>query len=78
MAFEGFCPSPPSPSPHSPYYQLLERGSARLGHVKNFKERQSYTPSNFEVKKKSAQSQVIQAKKLARVQLLAKAELWGL
>ena len=32
MAIEGF--SPPSPS-HSPYYQLLERGSARLGRVKN-------------------------------------------
>ena len=29
MAIEGF--SPPSPSP---YYKLLERGSARLGHVK--------------------------------------------
>ena len=41
MAIQGFCP-PPSPSPpsppshsHSPYYQLLERGSARLGRVKN-------------------------------------------
>ena len=33
MAIEGF--SPPSPSPPSPYYQLLERGSARLGRVKN-------------------------------------------
>ena len=33
MAIEGFCP--PSPSPHSPYYQLLERGSARLGRFKN-------------------------------------------
>ena len=38
MAIEGFCP-PPSPSlspshSHSPYYQLLERGSARLGRVK--------------------------------------------
>ena len=36
MAIQGFCP-PPSPSPppsHSPYYQLLERGSARLGRVK--------------------------------------------
>ena len=32
MAIQGFCP-PPS---HSPYYQLLERGSARLGRVKNF------------------------------------------
>ena len=32
MAIEGF--SPP-PSPPSPYYQLLERGSARLGRVKN-------------------------------------------
>ena len=42
MAIQGFCPpsppshSPPSHSPsHSPYYQLLERGSARLGRVKN-------------------------------------------
>ena len=35
MAIQGFCPSPPSHSP-SPYYQLLERGSARLGRVKNF------------------------------------------
>ena len=40
MAIQGFCPpSPPSQSPpshsHSPYYQLLERGSARLGRVKN-------------------------------------------
>ena len=35
MAIQGFCP-PPSPSPsHSPYYQLLERGSARLDRVKN-------------------------------------------
>ena len=35
MAIEGFSP-PPSPSPPSPpsYYQLLERGSARLGRVK--------------------------------------------
>ena len=34
MAIEGFSPpSPPSPSP--PYYQLLERGSTRLGRVKN-------------------------------------------
>ena len=37
MAIQGFCP-PPSPSPpshsHSPYYQLLECGSARLGRVK--------------------------------------------
>ena len=32
MAIEGF--SPPSPPPPSPYYQLLERGSARLGRVK--------------------------------------------
>ena len=31
MAIQGFCPPPP-PS-HSPYYQLLERGSARLGRV---------------------------------------------
>ena len=31
MAIQGFCP--PSPFP-SPYYQLLERGSARLGRVK--------------------------------------------
>ena len=31
MAIQGIClPSPPSHS-HSPYYQLLERGSARLG-----------------------------------------------
>ena len=39
MAIQGFCPpspSPPSPS-HSPYYQLLERGSARLGRVKKFR-----------------------------------------
>ena len=43
MAIQGFCPpsppSPPSHSPpshsHSPYYQLRERGSARLGRVKN-------------------------------------------
>ena len=38
MAIQGFCPPPsPSPSPpsHSPYYQLLERGSARLGRVKD-------------------------------------------
>ena len=28
MAIEGFCPPPP------PYYQLLERNSARLGRVK--------------------------------------------
>ena len=37
MAIQGFCPppSPPSPPSHSPYYQLLERGSARLGRVKN-------------------------------------------
>ena len=48
MAIQGFCPpsppfppshsppshSPPSPPSHSPYYQLLERGSARLGRVK--------------------------------------------
>ena len=41
MAIQGFCPpspspshSPPSHSPPSPYYQLLERGSARLGRVK--------------------------------------------
>ena len=40
--FEGFSPppppspSPPSPPSPSPYYQLLERGFARLGHVKNF------------------------------------------
>ena len=27
MAIQGFCPPPP------PYYQLLERGSARLGRV---------------------------------------------
>ena len=36
MAIQGFCPSPPSHSPShspSPYYQLLERGSARLGRV---------------------------------------------
>ena len=33
MAIEGFSPPPPSPS--RPYYQLLERGSARLGRVKN-------------------------------------------
>ena len=40
--FEGFShtppspspPSPPSPSPLSPHYLLLERGFARLGHVK--------------------------------------------
>ena len=37
MAIQGFCPSPPSPSHSpSPYYQLLERGSARLGRVKNW------------------------------------------
>ena len=41
MAIQGFCPpsppshSPPSHSPPSPYYQLLERGSARLGRVIN-------------------------------------------
>ena len=35
MAIQGFCP-PPSPPSHSPYYQLLERSSARLGHVKKF------------------------------------------
>ena len=43
MAIQGFSPppspSPPSPSPPSPspspYYQLLECGSARLGRVKN-------------------------------------------
>ena len=34
MAIEGFSPPSPSPSPPSPYYQLLERGSARLGRVK--------------------------------------------
>ena len=37
MAIEGFSPpspSPPSPPSPSPYYQLLERGSARLGRVK--------------------------------------------
>ena len=35
MAIEGFSPPPPSPSPSPPpYYQSLERGSARLGHVK--------------------------------------------
>ena len=34
MAIQGFCP-PPSPPSHSTYYQLLERGSARLGRVKN-------------------------------------------
>ena len=36
MAIQGFSP-PPSPPSHSPspYYQLLERGSARLGRVKN-------------------------------------------
>ena len=33
MAIEGFSPSPSSPSP-PPYYQLLERSSARLGRVK--------------------------------------------
>ena len=45
--FEGFSPPPPSPSPPSPhppspspsppspYYQLQERGFARLGRVKN-------------------------------------------
>ena len=33
MAIEGFSPPPPTPSP---YYQLLERGSARLGYVKKF------------------------------------------
>ena len=32
MAIQGFSPPPPTPSP---YYQLLERGSARLGRVKN-------------------------------------------
>ena len=44
MAIQGFSPpspSPPSPSPPSPspspYYQLLERGSARLGRVKKGK-----------------------------------------
>ena len=40
MAIQGFCPPSPSPSPpshsHSPYYQLLEHGSARLGRVKKF------------------------------------------
>ena len=44
MAVEGFSPppppsppSPPSPSPPpSPYYQLLERGFARLGRVKSY------------------------------------------
>ena len=43
MAIEGFSPPPPSPpsppspppSPAPPYYQLLERGSTRLGRVKN-------------------------------------------
>ena len=36
MAIEGFSPpSLPPPSPPSPYCQLLERGSARLGCVKN-------------------------------------------
>ena len=38
MAIQGFCPPSPSPPSHSPspspYYQLLERGSARLGRVK--------------------------------------------
>ena len=37
MAIEGFSPSPspsPSPPPPPPYYQLLKRGSARLGRVK--------------------------------------------
>ena len=40
MAIQGFCPpstsppSPPPPPPPSPYNQLLERGSARLGRVK--------------------------------------------
>ena len=39
MAIEGFSPpspppSPPPPPPPSPYNQLLERGSARLGRVK--------------------------------------------
>ena len=41
MAIQGFCPpSPPSHSPShspSPYYQLLERSSARLGRVKKLK-----------------------------------------
>ena len=39
MAIQGFCPPSPSPSPpsHSPYYQLLERGSTRLGRVKKLK-----------------------------------------
>ena len=44
MAIEGFSPPPPPtplslppppPFPSPPYYQLLERGSARLGLVKN-------------------------------------------
>ena len=45
MAIQGFCPpSPPSPPSHSPshspspYYQLLERGSARLGRVNKTKD----------------------------------------
>ena len=38
MAIQGFCPPSHSHSPPSPYYQLLERGSARLGRVKNVDE----------------------------------------
>ena len=34
MAIEGFSPPSPSPPPPPPHYQLLERGSARLGRVK--------------------------------------------
>ena len=40
MAIQGFCPPPSPPSPpspsHSPYYQLLERGSARLGRFNKY------------------------------------------
>ena len=35
MAIQGFSPPPSHSHSHSPYYQLLERGSARLGRVKN-------------------------------------------
>ena len=41
MAIEGFSPPP------SPYYQLLERGSARLGCIKKFDT--SFESSNKEI-----------------------------
>ena len=51
MAIEGFSPPPsppppsPPPSPPPPYYQLLKRGSARLGRVKKRPKKKTDLPA---------------------------------